>query len=140
MGKYGATDGLKTIACTANCAIGRYRDKTGGVLPQDCKYCPPGTWGQSTGLVTYKCTDFCPPGKYNSRAGKTSSTDCILCPPTFTGSKAPWGEQCVHRMPTRAIGRGQSPPRSTVFLTLAVTRWASRGRTRMPNQAPAILG
>jgi hypothetical protein len=111
MGKYGATDGLQTSACTANCAIGRYRDKTGGILPQDCTYCPPGTWGQSTGLVTYKCTDFCPPGKYNSRVGKTSSVDCIDCPITFTGSKAPWGEQCVHRMPTRAIGRGTSHPK-----------------------------
>lgn len=106
MGKFGQTDGLTSYHCTANCAIGRYRDKTGGVLPQDCKFCPPGTWGQTTGLITDKCTDYCPPGKYNSKVGQISVQACIECPPTFTGSKAKWGEQCVHRMPTRALNRG----------------------------------
>jgi hypothetical protein len=111
MGKYGQTDGLTSSACTANCPIGRYRDRVGGKIPADCYYCPPGTWGQTTGLSTDKCTNWCPPGKYNSRVGQTTVIACTVCPRTFTGSKAPWGEQCPHRMPTRAIGRGVTHPK-----------------------------
>jgi len=111
MGKYGESDGLTSGACTADCPLGRYRDRVGGVIPADCTFCPPGTWGQTRGLTTDKCTEYCPPGKYNSRVGQTSAAACIDCPPTFTGSKAPWGEQCPHRMPTRALERGVSHPK-----------------------------
>lgn len=111
MGKYGPVDGIKAHSCPSGstkdcciaCGLGRFRPKPGGVIPADCTYCPPGTWGQTSGLYTDKCTGYCPLGKYNSRAGQTSAVACIDCPDTFTGSKAPWGEQCIHRMPTRII-------------------------------------
>merc|ERR1712028_6329 len=105
LGKYGPSDGIKAAVCPAgsntdccvDCSMGRYRDKPGGVIPADCTYCPPGTWGQTTGLHTDMCTSYCPLGRYNSRAGQSSSVACNKCPDTFTGSKAPWGEQCIHR-------------------------------------------
>ena len=41
-GRYGATTGLTSAACSDDCPRGRYRDQKGAINENDCFVCPPG--------------------------------------------------------------------------------------------------
>eukprot|EP00638_Chattonella_subsalsa_P007152 CAMPEP_0117737522 /NCGR_PEP_ID=MMETSP0947-20121206/2585_1 /TAXON_ID=44440 /ORGANISM="Chattonella subsalsa, Strain CCMP2191" /LENGTH=193 /DNA_ID=CAMNT_0005553039 /DNA_START=96 /DNA_END=674 /DNA_ORIENTATION=+ len=64
-GKYGATTGLTSAACTFPCPKGRYGYRAGATSEDDCWHCPPGTYGSSTGLTDATCSGSCPVGKYS---------------------------------------------------------------------------
>jgi len=79
-GRYGTAAGLKTEYCSADCPMGRYRDKPAGRSVDDCHLCPPGRYGQKQGLVTKFCTANCPAGKYSNVWGLDDPQNCKACP------------------------------------------------------------
>ena len=94
-GRYGATAGLTSSTCTANCPSGRYNDRLGAKSPDDCKLCPSGKYGAATGLATSECSSSCPSGYYSATFGLDSSSLCDECPVGYRG----W--QCTHALTPR---------------------------------------
>jgi hypothetical protein len=68
-GKYGATTGLQTSACSGDCAAGKF--STSG--SSSCSDCPAGSFGSNAG--SSGCSGICADGKY-SLAGSSVCTDC----------------------------------------------------------------
>ena len=89
-GKYGSVAGLTTDSCTAECPLGRYRDRPGGKTQEDCHLCPPGTYGNVQGLTTKYCSANCPAGKYNRHWGLDDPQNCETCPEGARFSQCNW--------------------------------------------------
>ena len=85
LGRYGASQTLKSELCTAACPAGKYGSEKGLKSEDECQYCPPGTYGSSTGLTTDSCTASCPSGKYSSTYGNSKASGCKSCPTGYRG-------------------------------------------------------
>lgn len=85
LGRYGASQTLKSELCTAACPAGKYGSEKGLKSEDECQYCPPGTYGSSTGLTTDSCTASCPSGKYSSTYGNSKARGCKSCPTGYRG-------------------------------------------------------
>jgi hypothetical protein len=106
-GRYGASSGASTAACTGPCTAGYFcAPGSTNATAQECPRgaycpeggaapipCPVGRYGSSTLGTAFRDCTICPGGTYGNRSGEADEAGCAPCPPlegSGPGAAACW--------------------------------------------------